>query len=127
MATATPIDPAAKEYFDNLRNPMSREKREAFLAEPHVTVMSIAREGRGPLSVPMWYGYEPGGDIWIITERDSLKGRHLQEGVMVTFFMTSDFQTCVSVEGPVASLREPTIEDLLPLCHRYLGKEDGDA
>ncbi len=126
MATTSPIDPAAQEFFESLRNPMSREKREAFLAEPHITMMSIARDGRGPLSVPMWYGYEPGGDISIITETDSLKGRALQEGVFITFLMTSDFSTYVVAEGPVASLREPTMGDLLPLSHRYLGAEEGD-
>lgn len=123
MESTTPITAAAQEYFESVRNPMSREQREAFLAQPHFTVMSIQREGRGPLSVPMWYGYEPGGDVWIITEKTSLKGKLLRPGVAVTFLMTSDFRTYVCVEGPVASLREPTMKDLLPLCYRYLDKE----
>ena len=39
---------------------MTKEEREAFLADLHVGVISIARDGRGPLTVPIWYDYEPG-------------------------------------------------------------------
>jgi len=49
---------------------MSRQEREAFLAALHVGVISIERPGRGPLTVPIWYGYEPGGDLWIMIESD---------------------------------------------------------
>ena len=41
---------------------MTKEEREAFLADLHVGVISIAEEGRGPLTVPIWYSYEPGGE-----------------------------------------------------------------
>ena len=41
---------------------MTAAEREAFLADLHVGVLSIAREGRAPLSAPIWYDYEPGGE-----------------------------------------------------------------
>jgi len=126
MAPPTLIDPVAKEYFDNLRKPMSREMRDAFLAQPHVAVMSVGREDRGPLSALIWYVYEPGGEVWFFTGKDSLKCRYLAPGVVVTLLMTTDFSSNVCVEGPVTSQREPTMEDALTLCHRYLGKEGGD-
>ena len=47
---------------------MTREEREAFLAGVHVGIISIAEAGRGPLAVPIWYGYAPGGDLWIVIE-----------------------------------------------------------
>ena len=36
---------------------MTKEERGAFLADLHVGVISIAEEGRGPLTVPIWYFY----------------------------------------------------------------------
>ena len=56
---------------------MTREEREAFLAGLHVGIISIAEAGRGPLAVPIWYGYAPGGDLWIVTEGDSRKAKLL--------------------------------------------------
>jgi nitroimidazol reductase NimA-like FMN-containing flavoprotein (pyridoxamine 5'-phosphate oxidase superfamily) len=40
---------------------MTKEEREAFLAAVHVAVISVAEDGHGPLMVPIWYSYEPGG------------------------------------------------------------------
>jgi len=34
---------------------MTKQERESFLADLHVGVISIAEEGRGPLTVPIWY------------------------------------------------------------------------
>lgn len=53
---------------------LTRSEREQFLAEPHVAALSVnAGEGRAPLSVPIWYQYEPGGDVWILTGLGSRK------------------------------------------------------
>ena len=38
---------------------MTKEERETFLADLHVGIISIPEEGRGPLTVPIWYLYEP--------------------------------------------------------------------
>jgi nitroimidazol reductase NimA-like FMN-containing flavoprotein (pyridoxamine 5'-phosphate oxidase superfamily) len=32
-----------------------------------VPIVSVADAGRGPLTVPVWYHYEPGGEVRIIT------------------------------------------------------------
>ena len=56
---------------------MSKDERERFLADLHVGVLSIARDGRGPLTVPVWYDYTPDQGVWILTGPDSLKGRAL--------------------------------------------------
>ena len=39
---------------------MTKAEREAFLADVHVAVVSIPEAGRGPLTVPVWYGYDVG-------------------------------------------------------------------
>jgi nitroimidazol reductase NimA-like FMN-containing flavoprotein (pyridoxamine 5'-phosphate oxidase superfamily) len=53
---------------------MSRDEREQFLAQPHVGVLSVV-ENDAPLTVPIWYGYQPGGGIRVITGRESRKAR----------------------------------------------------
>ena len=54
---------------------MSVDEREAFLANVYIRVLSIPRkEGAAPLTVPVWYDYEPGGEVWLITGSQSLKG-----------------------------------------------------
>jgi PPOX class probable F420-dependent enzyme len=43
---------------------MSETERQAFLAEVHVGVLSIdGGDGAAPLQSPVWYEYEPGGDV----------------------------------------------------------------
>jgi len=47
---------------------MTREEREQFLGGVHVGVLSVASvDGRGPLAVPVWYSYQPGGTVNVIT------------------------------------------------------------
>jgi nitroimidazol reductase NimA-like FMN-containing flavoprotein (pyridoxamine 5'-phosphate oxidase superfamily) len=52
---------------------MSVQERETFLADIHVGVLSIPRkEGKAPLTVPIWYDYQPGGEVWLIMGREYL-------------------------------------------------------
>ena len=49
-------------------NRLSAHDREQFLAEPHIAALSVSDgPGRGPLTVPIWYQYEPGGEPWVLT------------------------------------------------------------
>jgi hypothetical protein len=108
---------------------MSSSEREAFLAGVHVGVISIAEPGRGPLAAPIWYGYEPGGELWLVTERGSRKGRLLREGGRVSLVAQSEAPPYryVSVEGPIVSIRPSDVDrDERPLARRYLGPELGD-
>jgi nitroimidazol reductase NimA-like FMN-containing flavoprotein (pyridoxamine 5'-phosphate oxidase superfamily) len=107
---------------------MTKPEREAFLAELHVGVISIAEPGRGPLAAPIWYGYEPGGELWIVTERSSRKGRLLEQAGR--FSLVAQTETppykYVSVEGPITSITPSDVErDVRPLAHRYLGPDLG--
>src|SRR5262245_40150951 len=107
---------------------MTRPEREAFLAALHVAVISIAEEGKGPLTVPIWYAYEPGQEVRISTGRSSRKGQLLA--------LAGRFSLCVqmealpykyvSVEGPIVSTQPADHErDLGPIARRYLGAEEG--
>jgi nitroimidazol reductase NimA-like FMN-containing flavoprotein (pyridoxamine 5'-phosphate oxidase superfamily) len=57
---------------------MTTTEREQFLANVHVGVISMAEDGRGPLTVPIWYGYTPGGELSVWMEKASRKARLLQ-------------------------------------------------
>ena len=70
--------------------PMTREEREAFLADIHVGVLSIDEPGRGPLSVPVWYLYEPGGEIVVVTRPEARKAPLLAVGARVGFLVQSE-------------------------------------
>lgn len=55
---------------------LSKDERERFLAEPHIAALSVhADDGRGPLTVPMWYQYAPGGEPWVLTAAESRKAQ----------------------------------------------------
>jgi len=108
---------------------MSKSEREAFLAGVHVGVISIAEPGRGPLTAPIWYGYQPGGELWIVTERGSRKGRLLQSAGRFSLCAQSEQPPYkyVSVEGPITAIVPSDLErDERPLARRYLGRELGD-
>jgi len=53
---------------------MSRAEREEFLAGLHVGVLSVdGGDATPPLTVPVWYTYQPGGVVSLSTGRDSRK------------------------------------------------------
>jgi nitroimidazol reductase NimA-like FMN-containing flavoprotein (pyridoxamine 5'-phosphate oxidase superfamily) len=108
---------------------MTKQERERFLADLHVGVISIPEEGRGPLTVPIWYSYEPGGELQVVTARTSRKTRLLQRAGR--FSLCAQTETppykYVSVEGPVVAIEPADLErDRRPLARRYFGVERGD-
>jgi nitroimidazol reductase NimA-like FMN-containing flavoprotein (pyridoxamine 5'-phosphate oxidase superfamily) len=128
MAYFMAADRAEKE--DRMALTMTRMEREAFLADVHVGIISIAEEGRGPLTVPVWYDYAPGGELRLITGRNSRKGHLLARAGRFSLCVqteTSPYRY-VSVEGPIMAIEAVDVErDLRPLAHRYLGVEEGDS
>ncbi len=109
---------------------MTKSERERFLADVHVGIISIAEEGRGPLTVPLWYGYTPGGELYVWTDKASRKGVLLQRAGRFSLCVQTEqppYQY-VSVEGPITSIEPVDLErDVRPLAHRYYGIEAGDA
>ena len=84
-----------------------------------------AGPGRGPLTVPIWYQYEPGGEAWILTEARSRKAKLIEAagrfGLMVD--RVAPTTRYVSVEGPVTRIVPETDELLLEITERYLPPE----
>ena len=109
---------------------MTRERREAFLAEPRIAVLALNEPNSGPLAVPVWYWYEPGGDLWFETQPESRKGRLLAVGTRVSLCVqeTEAPLAYVSIEGPVIEIAEDDRElHEIPMAQRYLGEEEGLA
>ncbi|MEP7214776.1 MAG: pyridoxamine 5'-phosphate oxidase family protein [Anaerolineaceae bacterium] len=105
---------------------MTKDEREAFLAGVHVGVLSVTAPGRGPLSAPVWYGYEPGGDVIILTGTNAPKTAMLREQGRATLVAQSEQApyVYVTVEGPV-TLEPVAGDDSLTMAVRYLGPEMG--
>lgn len=108
---------------------MSESARQEFLADLHVGILGVERTDGPPLVVPVWYSYEPGGDVTILMSSASLKGRLLAAAGRATLCAQQESlpYKYVSVEGPVAI--EPLTTDAQPeverMAVRYLGEEMG--
>jgi PPOX class probable F420-dependent enzyme len=108
---------------------MSQPEREEFLAGVHVGVLSVAAgDDRGPLVVPVWYSYRPGGLVSVSTDRDSRKARAVAAAGRLSLCAQDERPPYkyVTVEGP-AVIEEISLDERRELARRYLGPEDGDA
>lgn len=107
---------------------MTKDERQAFLADVHVGILSVPRDGAGPLTCPVWYAYEPGGEIVFVTDAKSRKAALLSPGTRVSFCAQREemLPKYVAVEGPVLAVEAADVEAVRPIAHRYLGAEIGD-
>lgn len=105
---------------------MTEAERAEFLADVHVGVLAIGRDGTGPLAVPIWYQYD-GTHVTIFTSGESVKAKLLRRAGRATLTVQDETPPYryVSVEGPVTvSPRRPD-DDLEAMAIRYLGPEVG--
>ena len=108
---------------------MSRAEREEFLAGLHVGVLAVASaDGGGPLAVPVWYTYQPGGTVNLSTGRNTRKARAIAAAGRFSLCAQDERPPYkyVTVEGP-AAMEEATDAERLELARKYLGAEGGDA
>lgn len=109
---------------------MTKAERERFLADVRVGMISIAEDGRGPLTVPIWYSYTPGGELSVWMEKSSRKAALLERAGRFSLCVQTEQRPYkyVSVEGPITAIEPVDLErDARPLAHRYLGADAGDA
>jgi PPOX class probable F420-dependent enzyme len=105
---------------------MTATERETFLAEPRIGVLSVAdRDGRAPLTIPIWYHYQPGGQVWFSTGADSRKMERIRAAGRVSLLAQTEQSPYryVSVEGPVSAIDPATPEERRALAERYLGAD----
>ena len=103
---------------------MTNAEREAFLADVHVGILSIARDGKGPLALPIWYEYVD-GEIIIGMSGESAKAKLLRTSARATMTVQTEHAPYryVMVEGPVDVVNEQ--RDDFSMASRYLGEELG--
>ena len=106
---------------------MSKPDREAFLADVHVGIVGIARDAAPPLTAPVWYSYEPGGDVVFAFEADSEKIALLRTTGEASLCAQTESMPYkyVTVEGPVV-IEPADVAVETTLAYRYLGQEIGD-
>ena len=107
--------------------PLEPAESAEFLAQPHIGVLSVASGGdRPPLTVPVWYAYEPGGNLTFFTGTQGRRARKtqlLEQAGRLSFcvqrpehpyrYVTAEC-TLVGVE------RRPAFDDVLAITSRYL-------
>jgi PPOX class probable F420-dependent enzyme len=108
---------------------MSQSEREQFLADLHVGVLAIAAgDGAGPLTIPIWYSYEPGGPVSFTTGAGTRKARTVEAAGRYSLCVQDEqppYQY-VTVEGP-AVIETASRAERLAIAQRYLGAEQGEA
>ncbi|HEV7976944.1 pyridoxamine 5'-phosphate oxidase family protein [Amycolatopsis sp.] len=105
---------------------MTVEEREAFFSGVHIGVLAIERPERAPLAVPVWYDYEPGGEILVWMDRDTVKDKSIRAAGRFSLATQTEEvpYKYVTAEGPVvASDGPPTLEQALRIARRYLPEE----
>jgi hypothetical protein len=108
---------------------LSQEEREQFLAEPHIAALSVyAGDTRGPLTVPIWYQYTPGGEPWILTAPGSRKARLIEANGFFSLMVEHLEPTIryVAVDGGVSRIEPGTDAQLEEVTRRYLSGEAAD-
>jgi nitroimidazol reductase NimA-like FMN-containing flavoprotein (pyridoxamine 5'-phosphate oxidase superfamily) len=109
---------------------LTERERQEFLAEPHVAVLSVSSgDNRPPHTTPVWYAYEPGGNLTFFTGTQGLKSRKAgliqRAGVLSLTVQREEFPyRYVTIEGAVAGAdRPPSAEQVLAVVRRYLPEE----
>lgn len=109
---------------------LSKADREQFLAQPHIGALAVQeRPDRAPLVVPIWYDYEPGGELWVLTEPDSRKGRAIKATGRYSLMVERTTPTVryVSVEGPITHIERGSRERTFSMARRYLPADKAAA
>lgn len=110
--------------------PLSPVDREQFLSESHVGVLAVGTDsGRPPASMPLWYSYEPGGDVVVNTSVSSRKARLIRDAGTATLTVqraTPPYRYAV-VECQVVAVVHPSpVPVRRAIARRYLSPEGAD-
>lgn len=109
---------------------MNELQRQEFLAGLHVGILGLERADGPPLVVPVWYSYEPGGEVEVLTSGSSVKGRLAAAAGRGSLCAQQEElpYKYVTVEGTIEI--DELVPDLIrgavePMAIRYLGDELG--
>lgn len=109
---------------------LTESERDQFLGGVRVAVLSVARDGgRPPLAVPVWYGYQEGGNLSFFSGTQGHKSRKTDlvrraGAVTLTVQQEAPPYRYVSVAGTVVGVdAPPSAEQMLAVVRRYLPEE----
>lgn len=107
---------------------MTKAERESFLADRHVAIISVAQPDAAPLTVPIWYEYEPGGAVRLVTGARSKKLDLIRSAGRMSLCVQSELPPYryVTVEGPARIVGNANDGDIRSLAYRYLGEQLGE-
>ncbi|MET0700682.1 MAG: pyridoxamine 5'-phosphate oxidase family protein [Mycobacterium sp.] len=109
---------------------LSKDEREQFLAESRVAALSVnSGDNHGPLTVPIWYQYTPGGEPWILTGPASKKARLIEATGFFSLMVERAEPTVryVAVDGAVSRIEPGTDAQLEEMTRRYLPPDKVDG
>lgn len=108
---------------------MSESERQKYLAALHVGVIAIERADRAPLAVPIWYGYEPGGDVLVWTEAGSVKEKLIRTAGRFSITVQDEQPPYryVTAEGDVTAIAPAQDSEVRAIAIRYLGETEGNT
>jgi hypothetical protein len=110
------------------RAAMTADEREEFFAGVRVGVLSAAIGTAGrTLAVPVWYSYQPGGLVTVLTGRQSRKAAAIRAAGRFALCVQDATPPYgyVSAEGPVVTEEEVGPGERLAMARRCLGAEGG--
>jgi nitroimidazol reductase NimA-like FMN-containing flavoprotein (pyridoxamine 5'-phosphate oxidase superfamily) len=117
-----------------MSRPLTEHERQAFLAEPRDGVLSVASDDdRPPLTVPIWYGYQPGGNLTFFTGtmgRRARKTSLIRQAGVLSFSVQHGEPPYkyVTVEGTaIQADQPPSADQMLAIARRYLPEADAQA
>ena len=104
MVTLVTNEANVNEVTSWARLTMTKDEREAFLAETHIAVLAVAGgESEAPVLTPIWYSYQPGDDVVVTTDAGSRKTAQLRSAGTASLCVQTEAPpyAYVVVEGPV--------------------------
>jgi len=109
-------------------------ERQDFLAQPHIGVLSVTSDDdRPPLTVPVWYAYEPGGDLTFFTGTQGRAARKtglLERAGRLSFCVQRPeypYRYVTAECSVVQANRQPTAAEVVAITGRYLPEDDALA
>jgi PPOX class probable F420-dependent enzyme len=109
---------------------MDLDAAQAFLAAPRIGMLAVARRSGPPIASPVWYGYDPGGELVFSIGRSSAKAKALRAAGVASLCAQSEQlpYAFVTVDGPVVVEETAADEELRArIAVRYLGDDLGPA
>ena len=107
---------------------MDLDAAQSVLAAPRIGMLAVARRSGPPIASPIWYSYEPGGDVVFTIGRNSAKAKALRTAGVASLCAQNEElpYAFVTVDGPVVVDDTTDDEGLRTrIAVRYLGDELG--